>query len=120
MAVETSRYQSRCGSERQRLLAPAVFHRSGIRQLPTFHAIIMRGDDLPRIAALQPRVGPDLADLCVRPGLVFAHRVFAAIDNGKTVSEETHFSIIKFAIISCAWTFLVLQFIGLREVHTLR
>ena len=68
----------------------------------------MRGDDLPPTAALQPRVSPNLAHLCVRLGLVFADSMFAAVDNGKTVSEETHFSLIKFAIMGDVCAFLVL------------
>ena len=66
----------------------------------------MRGDDLPRTAALQPRIGPNLAHLCVRLGFVFADGMFAAIDNSNTVSEETHFSFIKTAIMSGAGAFL--------------
>ena len=97
---------------------PMQNKRSGVLWLPTFHAIIVRGDDLPRIASLQPRVSPNLAHLCVRLGLVFAHSMFAAVDNGKTVSEETHFSLIKSAIVSRACGFLILQLISLREART--
>ena len=68
----------------------------------------MRGYDLPHTAAFQPRVGPNLANLCVRLGLVFAYIMFAAVDNGNTVSEETHFSLIKFAIMGDVCAFLVL------------
>ena len=46
--------------------------------------------------------------------------MFAAVDNGKTVSEETHFSLIKSAIMSGACAFLVLQFISLCEARTFR
>src|SRR5258708_13720006 len=99
---------------------PMQHKRSGVLKLPTFHAIIVRGDDLAGSAALQPRVSPNLAHLCVRLGLVFADSMFAAVDNGKTVSEETHFSLIKSAIMSGACAFLVLQFISLREARTFR
>jgi hypothetical protein len=34
--------------------------------------------------------------------------MFAAVDNGNTVSEETHFSHIKFAIMGDVCAFLVL------------
>src|ERR1017187_1891694 len=91
-----------------------------ILQLVTFHAIIVRGDDLPRTAAFQPRIGPNLAHLCARLGLVFAESMFAAIDNGDTVSEKMHFGLIEPAIMRGACALLVLQFIGFREVRTFR
>src|ERR1700683_779318 len=77
------------------------------QKLPTFHAIIVRGDDLPRTAAFQPGVGPDLAHLCAWLGLVFAESMFAAIDNADTVSEEMHFGLVETAIMRGACAFLV-------------
>src|SRR5436190_19783711 len=77
------------------------------RSVLTFHAIIVRGDDLPRTAAFQPRIGPNLAHLCARLGLVFAESMFAAIHNGDTVSEEMHFGLIEPAIMRSACVLLV-------------
>ena len=56
--------------------------------LLTFHAIIMRGDDLPLAATLQPCIGPNLANFCAWLGLVFTDGVLAAIDDGEIVSEK--------------------------------
>src|SRR5690349_9975722 len=53
-------------------------------KLLTFHAIIVRGDDLPCTAAFQPRIRPNLAHLCARLGLVFADSMFPAIDHRET------------------------------------
>ena len=91
-----------------------------IPSLLTFHAIIMRGDDLPLAATLQPRITPNLANLRAWLGLVFADSVFAAIDDGEIVSEEMYFGLIKSAIMSGACTLLVLEFIGLLEACALR
>ena len=60
----------------------------------------------------------DLAHLGVRLGLFFTDGMFAAIDNGNAISDETHFRFIQSAIMSGAWAFLVLQFIGFREALT--
>jgi len=75
----------------------------------------VRGDDLPRSAPFQPRIGPNLAHLCARLGLVFAESMFTAIDNGDTVSEEMHFGLIEPTIMRGACALLVLQFIGFGE-----
>lgn len=48
----------------------------GSGALPAFQAIIMRSDDLPGTTALQPRIGPDLAHICVCLGPVFADGMF--------------------------------------------
>ena len=53
---------------------------------------------------LQPRIGPNLAHLSVRLGLVFADSVFAAIDDGNTISEEIHFGLVESAIMNWATT----------------
>jgi hypothetical protein len=54
-------------------------------RLSAFHAVIVRRDDLPCSAALQPCIGPNLTYLCVGLGLVFADGMFAAIDEGEVV-----------------------------------
>src|SRR6185437_11421642 len=111
LLVESPVFNS-CGSVYQRQRFP--------RYLLTFHAIIMRGDDLPLTATVQPRIGPNLTNLCAWLGLVFADSMFAAIDQGEIVSEEMYFGLIESAIMSGACPLLVLEFIGLLEACTLR
>jgi hypothetical protein len=53
---------------------------------------------MPGTAVFQPRIGPNLAHLCARLGLVFAESILATIENGDTFSEKTHFGLIEPAI----------------------
>ena len=100
------------------VLSSSVRHPREILSLLTFHAIILRGDDLSRTVALQRRVGPHLAHLCARLGLVFADCMFAAINDGDAVSEEMHLGLIEPAAMRAVCAPLIPQFIGFREACT--
>ena len=90
-----------------------------LSRLLTFHAIILRSDDLPRTIAFQPRIGPNTWQTFA-PGrdLSLPTDMLAAIDNGNTVSEEAHPGLIKTAVMRSAYVLPVLQFIGFREAST--
>ena len=59
---------------------------------------VLRGHDLPLPCALEPRVRPDLATLCLLAIVVLDHPVFRSIRYGYGVAEESDLHLAELAV----------------------